>query len=285
MPFSASSGSALICGIDEAGRGPLAGPVYAAAVILNPARRVNGLADSKLLAPERREVLAARIKERATAWAVAFATVEEIDRLNIFHASMLAMRRAVAGLAVRPEEAWVDGNVCPPGLGCPATAFVDGDVHQRPISAASILAKTARDAEMTALHDRYPQYGFDKHKGYATAEHLQALGRHGPSEIHRRSFYAVGIFFQGDLFSASWSAMAEELRIRSYRMCCDAMKLAMGTALVGERAKLTKFDRERKRLQRAYADVRSIADAATHVDLVDQMLRKARAELRTKRSA
>jgi ribonuclease HII len=289
MPSSASSSSApqapLVCGIDEAGRGPLAGPVYAAAVILDPARRINGLADSKLLTPERREVLAARIKERATAWAVAFATVEEIDRLNIFHASMLAMRRAVHALAVRPEEAWVDGNVCPPGLGCAARAFVDGDVHQRPISAASILAKTARDAEMTGLHDRYPQYGFDKHKGYATPEHLEALGRHGPSEIHRRSFHAVGIFFQGELFAQSWSAMQEELRIRSYRMCCDAVKLAMGSALVGERAKLTKFDRERRRLQRAYADVRSTADAAQHVDLVDQMLRKARAELRTKRSA
>jgi ribonuclease HII len=285
MPSSAFSGSPLICGIDEAGRGPLAGPVYAAAVILDPAWRINGLADSKLLTPERREVLAARIKERATAWAVAFATVEEIDRINIFHASMLAMRRAVEALAIRPEEAWVDGNVCPPGLGCTAKAFIDGDVHKRPISAASILAKTARDAEMTALHERYPQYGFDKHKGYATPEHLAALGRHGPSEIHRRSFYAVGIFFQGELFAQSWNAMAEELRIRSYRMCCDAMKLATGTALIGERAKLTKFDRERKRLQRAYADVRSTADAAPHVDLVDQMLRKARHELRSKRSA
>jgi ribonuclease HII len=285
MPSSAFSASPLICGIDEAGRGPLAGPVYAAAVILDPARRVNGLADSKALTPERREVLAARIKERAIAWSVAFSTVEEIDRINIFHASMLAMRRAAQALAIRPEEAWVDGNVCPPGLGCSAKAFVDGDVHKRPISAASILAKTARDAEMTALHDRYPQYGFDKHKGYATPEHLAALGRHGPSEIHRRSFYPVGIFFQGDLFAQSWNAMAEELRIRSYRMCCDAMKLAMGSALIGERAKLTKFDRERKRLQRAYADVRSTAHAAPHVDLVDQMLRKARHELRSKRSA
>ena len=283
MPSSASSNSVLICGIDEAGRGPLAGPVYAAAVILDPARRINGLADSKMLTPERREVLAARIKERATAWAIASATVEEIDRLNIFHASMLAMRRAVQALAVRPDEAWIDGNVCPQGLGCAAKAFVDGDAKHRPISAASILAKTARDAEMTGLHDRYPQYGFDKHKGYATAEHLEALGRHGPSEIHRRSFYAVGIFFQGELFAQRWSAMAEALRIRSYRMCCEATKLAMGTALVGERAKLSKFDRERKRLQRAYADVRAIADAAPHVDLVDEMLRKARAELRAKR--
>jgi ribonuclease HII len=273
----------LVCGVDEAGRGPLAGPVYAAAVILDPTRRIIGLADSKVLEPERREVLAARIKERATAWAIASATVDEIDRLNIFHASMLAMRRAVQALAVRPEEAWIDGNVCPRDLGCSAKAFVDGDAKLRPISAASILAKTARDAEMTALHERYPGYGFASHKGYAVPEHLEALGRHGPCEIHRRSFYAVRIFFQGDLFAPTWTSMAEQLRIRSYRMCCEAMKLAAGTALIGERAKIAKFDQARKRLQRTYADVRATADAAPHVDLVDQMLRKARAELRTKR--
>ena len=285
MPSSASSAAeVLVCGVDEAGRGPLAGPVYAAAVILNPAKRINGLADSKVLTAERRDVLAERIKERATAWSVAFATVEEIDRLNIFHASMLAMRRAVEGLSVRPESAIIDGNACPPGLGCPARAIVDGDATERPISAASILAKTARDAEMTALHDRYPQYGFDQHKGYGTAEHLQALGRVGPCEIHRRSFYAVGVFFQGNLFADSWQAMAEELRMRSYRMYCEAMKLAAGTTLVGERAKLAKFDQHRKRLQRAYADVRATQDAATHVDLVDEMLRKARKELRSKRA-
>src|SRR6185436_663631 len=169
--------SVLVCGVDEAGRGPLAGPVYAAAVILDKKRRINGLADSKVLAPERRDVLAGRIKERATAWAVAHATVEEIDRLNIFHASMLAMLRAVQALGVRPQEAWIDGNVCPCELGCAARAFVDGDALHKPISAASILAKTARDAEMTALHERYPQYGFDKHKGYATSEHFESLGR------------------------------------------------------------------------------------------------------------
>jgi hypothetical protein len=185
---------------------------------------------------------------------------------------------------VRPEEAWIDGNVCPRDLDCAARAFVDGDARLKPISAASILAKTARDAEMTALHKRYPQYGFAGHKGYATPEHLESLGRHGPCEIHRRSFYAVRIFFQGDLFAPVWSSMTEQRRIRSYRMCCEAMKLAMGTALVGERAKLDKFDQARKRLQRVYADVRKIADAAPHVDLVDQMLRKARAELRTKRA-
>ena len=284
MPSSASSAEVLVCGVDEAGRGPLAGPVYAAAVILDPAKRINGLADSKVLTAERRDVLAERIKERATAWSIASATVEEIDRLNIFHASMLAMRRAVDGLPVRPTSAIIDGNSCPRGLSCPARAIVDGDATERPISAASILAKTARDAEMTALHDRYPQYGFDQHKGYGTAEHLHALGRVGPCEIHRRSFYAVGVFFQGNLFADSWQAMAEELRVRSYRMYCEAMKLAAGTGLVGERAKLEKFDKQRKRLQRTYADVRATQDASVHVDLVDEMLRKARQELRSKRN-
>jgi ribonuclease HII len=197
MPSSSFSSSAqrarsnaLICGVDEAGRGPLAGPVYAAAVILDPARPIPGVADSKILSPGKREALAARIKERAIAWSVAFATVEEIDRLNIFHASMLAMRRAVEGLAVRPDEAWVDGKHCP-DLSCRTKAFVDGDALHRPISAASILAKTARDAEMKALHGRYPDYRFDRHKGYATPEHLAALGRVGPCEIHRKSFHPV----------------------------------------------------------------------------------------------
>ena len=217
--------AAVVCGVDEAGRGPLAGPVYAAAVILDPVRRINGLADSKVLSAERREVLAQRIRERAIAWSVAFATVEEIDRVNIFHASMLAMRRAVQALSVKPDEAWIDGNACPQELGCAARAFVDGDALHKPISAASILAKTARDAEMIALHDRYPGYGFDKHKGYATAEHLESLGRLGPCEIHRRSFYAVGVFFQQDLFGQRWSAMAEPQRLRSYRKICQAIKL------------------------------------------------------------
>jgi ribonuclease HII len=274
----------LVCGVDEAGRGPLAGPVYAAAVILDPARRVNGLADSKVLTAERREVLAARIKERAVAWSVAFATVEEIDRLNIFHASMLAMRRAVAELKVRPEEAWIDGNACPPGLGCAAKAFVDGDALHKPISAASILAKTSRDAEMAALHQRYPQYGFDKHKGYGTAEHLEALGRVGPCDIHRRSFYAVGVFFQKDLFAGPWSAMDESLRARSYRMYCEAYKLSAGIALAGKKQKLQLFDRRQRSLRREYADVRSAPDASPHVDLVDEMLSKARKGLRARRA-
>jgi ribonuclease HII len=199
MRFSPSSSSLLVCGVDEAGRGPLAGPVYAAAVILDPARRVNGLADSKVLTAERRETLAARIKERAIAWSVAFASVEEIDRINIFHASMLAMRRAVHALGVKPHEAWVDGNACPPELGCRARAFVDGDALHKPISAASILAKTARDAQMCELDPRYPLYGFAHHKGYASPEHLAALKQHGPCEIHRRSFEPVWTSLQQDL--------------------------------------------------------------------------------------
>lgn len=279
MPSSPPSDSLLVCGVDEAGRGPLAGPVHAAAVILDRARRVNGLDDSKVLAPERREVLAERIKERALAWSVAFATVEEIDRLNIFHASMLAMRRAVAGLSLPPQEIRVDGNSCPPGLPCPARAIVDGDAKEKCISAASILAKTARDAEMTALHERYPQYGFDRHKGYATAEHLEALGRLGPCEIHRRSFHAVGVFFQKDLFAEPWALMAEDLRVRSFRMYCDAVKLTAAPRLAP-----SAFDRERQRLKREYADVRSARDAAPHVDLVDEMLRKARQSMRGKRA-
>jgi ribonuclease HII len=180
----------IVCGVDEAGRGPLAGPVHAAAVILDPRRRIRGLADSKVLSAGRREVLAARIKERAIAWAVAFATVEEIDRLNIHHATLLAMRRAVEALQTGPEEIWVDGRHCP-AVSCRTRAIIDGDARHPVISAASILAKTVRDAEMCALHERYPQYGFDRHKGYGTPQHLELLERHGPSEIHRRSFGPV----------------------------------------------------------------------------------------------
>jgi ribonuclease HII len=192
----------LVCGVDEAGRGPIAGPVYAAAVILDPARRVNGLADSKVLTPERRELLAGRIKERAIAWAVAQASVEEIDRINILRAALLAMRRAVEALKTQPHEAWVDGQMCP-DLACRSRAIVDGDAKHKVISAASILAKTARDAEMRVLHEHYPQYGFHQHKGYSTPEHLDLLRRHGPCEIHRRSFDPVRGFFERDLFSES----------------------------------------------------------------------------------
>jgi ribonuclease HII len=265
----------LVCGVDEAGRGPIAGPVYAAAVILDPAKRINGLADSKVLTAERREVLAGRIKERAIAWAVAYATVEEIDRINILRASLLAMRRAVESLPTKPDEAWIDGNMCP-DLPCAARAIVDGDATHKPISAASILAKTARDAEMRALHDRFPQYGFDQHKGYATSEHLEAVGRLGPCEIHRRSFYAVGVFFQGNLFTPSWEGMAEALRTRSYRLYCEAMKLSNAAK------QLALFDFHARRLKRTYADVFAASEAASHVDMVRTLLRQARAQLRAK---
>ena len=267
-----SSDSALVCGVDEAGRGPLAGPVYAAAVILDPKRRVNGLDDSKVLDPDRREVLAARIKERAIAWSVALATVEEIDRINIFHASMLAMRRAVQALGVEPGEAWVDGPHSP-GLSCKTRTIVDGDALHPVISAASILAKTERDAEMCVLSARYPQYGFDRHKGYATQEHLDALGRLGPCEVHRRSFYAVGVFFQKDLFAESWGAMAENLRVRSYRMYFSAKKLAAAPGLT-----LAEFRVEERRLRRDYADVLARAEASPHADLMEQVLSAARAD-------
>jgi ribonuclease HII len=180
-----------IAGVDEAGRGPLCGPVYAAAVILDPSRPIDGLNDSKKLSEKKREALAPLIRERALAWAVGIATVEEIDRLNILHATMLAMRRAVEGLAVPPDQVLIDGNRVPPGLAVPARAIVGGDASEAAISAASILAKTGRDHEMMALAALYPQYGIAKHKGYPTAEHLAALRIHGPSPIHRRSFAPV----------------------------------------------------------------------------------------------
>lgn len=182
--------AAKVCGIDEAGRGPLAGPVYAAAVILDPARAIPGLKDSKLLSERNRKTLALKIQQHAMAWAVAHATVEEIDRLNILQATMLAMQRAVQALQVPPDEAWIDGNRCP-ALACPVRAIVRGDRLHPCISAASILAKTARDAEMRRMHERYPQYGFDRHKGYPTPEHLALLERHGASDIHRGSFAPV----------------------------------------------------------------------------------------------
>ncbi len=179
-----------VCGVDEAGRGPLAGPVFAAAVILDECKPIVGLKDSKLLTPERRAALEPVIKQSALAWSIASASVEEIDRLNILRATMLAMERAVAGLPIIPDEAWVDGN-CAPKPGIPVRTIVKGDRLHPCISAASILAKTARDAEMGRLHLLYPQYGLDRHKGYPTAAHLEALRLHGACEIYRRSFRPV----------------------------------------------------------------------------------------------
>ena len=180
----------IICGVDEAGRGPLAGPVYAAAVILDSRKPIRGIADSKLLTPEQRDTLTIIIKRRAVSWAVASASVEEIDTLNILRASLLAMRRAVEALSVQPEEAIVDGNQAPT-LSMFCTTLVGGDRLHRSISAASILAKTARDAELVLLDACYPQYGFAQHKGYGTPQHLRALRIHGPCAIHRRTFSPV----------------------------------------------------------------------------------------------
>ena len=180
----------LVCGVDEAGRGPIAGPVFAAAVLLDPRRPIPGLADSKLLTPGRRAALAQRIRSDALSWAVASASVEEIDRLNVLRASLLAMRRAVEALDRPAYEAWIDGTHCP-HLSCAARAVVGGDRTVPQISAASILAKTERDAEMLRLHARFPQYGLDRHKGYPTPEHLARLAEHGACAIHRRSFAPV----------------------------------------------------------------------------------------------
>jgi len=190
MP-DASLTTVLIAGVDEAGRGPLAGPVVAAAVILDPRKRkIRGLRDSKIVPPERREQLAAAIRERAIAWAVGSADVDEIDSLNILWATMLAMRRAVEALPVIPHEALIDGDRCPE-LGCRTFAIVKGDRDIAVISAASIIAKVTRDAMLVELDRLYPQYGFAQHKGYGTPEHLAALDRHGPCAIHRRSFGPV----------------------------------------------------------------------------------------------
>lgn len=185
--------SGHIAGVDEVGRGPLAGPVVAAAVILDETKPIEGLADSKTLSAGRRQELAALIKERALCWALGRAEVEEIDRLNILRASLLAMKRAVAALALPPALALVDGNQAP-DLACPVRTVVRGDATVPEISAASILAKVARDAELCELDGLFPGYGFARHKGYPTPEHLEALAKSGACPVHRRSFAPVRRF-------------------------------------------------------------------------------------------
>ena len=181
---------ALICGVDEAGRGPLAGPVYAAAVVLNPRARIDGLADSKILSERTRELLAKEIMNKALAWVVTSASVQEIDELNILQATMLAMKRAIDGISLEFDEVQVDGNRCP-SVNVPIRAIVRGDATVEAISAASILAKTARDAEMLRLHQIYPGYGLDRHKGYPTKDHISAITLNGVLPIHRRTFGPV----------------------------------------------------------------------------------------------
>lgn len=180
----------LICGVDEAGRGPLAGAVYAAAVILDPDKPIDGLRDSKKLTETRRNVLAEQIKANSLAWSIAFCTESEIDMLNILQASMLAMRRAVEALNPVPTLALIDGNRCPV-MPIRSEAIVKGDDKVAAISAASILAKTARDASLMQLHEQFPHYAFDQHKGYPTALHLERLRLHGVSPVHRKSYAPV----------------------------------------------------------------------------------------------
>jgi ribonuclease HII len=194
-----------IAGIDEAGRGPLAGPVVVAAVVFDAARpRINGLADSKQLCASRREFLYARIVERALAWHVVFIDVEDIDRINIYHATLLGMRRALEGVVQAAGGAdtclaRIDGNALPRDLPCRAEAWIGGDARERSIMAASILAKVSRDRWMRELHAVHPQYGFDEHKGYSTPAHLEALRHHGPCPQHRRSFAPVRAAAQGTM--------------------------------------------------------------------------------------
>ena len=188
--FDFGSPQDIVCGVDEAGRGPLAGPVVAAAVILDPKRRIRGLDDSKALSAKKREELYEKIIERSLAYCVASASVEEIDTLNILHATMLAMRRAVEGLAIAPTLVKIDGNRCPV-LPMRSEAIVGGDALVSCISAASILAKVTRDRMLLDLHQDFPMYGFNAHAGYGTPQHLAALFEHGPCEHHRRSFAPV----------------------------------------------------------------------------------------------
>lgn len=191
------AGVARVAGVDEAGRGPLAGPVVAAAVILAPDRRIRGLADSKVLIAERREELFQVIQERALAVGVGIVDHETIDRVNILEATRMAMRQALAGLAVQPELVITD-FVRLPGLPCPQRNLVDGDARCASVAAASIVAKVTRDRIMVEADSKYPQYGFARHKGYATPEHLAAMDRHGPCPLHRRTF--AGVWRQGELF-------------------------------------------------------------------------------------
>ncbi|MGZ5781518.1 MAG: ribonuclease HII [Burkholderiaceae bacterium] len=187
----------LICGVDEAGRGPLAGPVFAAAVILNPARPIEGLRDSKKLTEAKRDILAMQIKSDALAWSIAQCSEAEIDSLNILQATMLAMRRAIEGLHIAPTLALIDGNRCPV-MSIRSEAIIKGDDKVPAISAASILAKTARDAALVILHQQYPHYAFDQHKGYPTALHMERLQLHGVSPVHRKSYAPVRALLSTD---------------------------------------------------------------------------------------
>jgi ribonuclease HII len=203
----------FVAGVDEAGRGPLAGPVVAAAVILDPRKRIRGVRDSKVVEPEERTELAIRIRATALAWSVAWADVEEIDAHNILEATYLAMRRALCGLRIHPAHVQIDGNRCPSFAGlplrCTYEAIIDGDALRICIGAASILAKVARDQMMITLDALYPQYGFASHKGYSTPQHYEALNAHGPSPLHRRSFEPVRLSACGERLEPRIARSAE----------------------------------------------------------------------------
>ena len=216
VDLAITNDSRHIAGVDEAGRGPLAGPVVVAAVVLGPGRTpINGLNDSKQLNAQRREVLYDRIVQRALAWHVVAVEVEQIDRINIYHATMLGMRLAIEGVLHATGLARVDGNALPRDLPCPAEAWIGGDARDRAIMAASILAKVSRDRMMVALHDQWPEYGFATHKGYSTPTHLAALAKHGPCPHHRRSFAPVRDAWAslngGDLFPAGSAPVSEAI--------------------------------------------------------------------------
>lgn len=224
----------IVCGVDEAGRGPLAGPVVAAAVILDPKRRIRGLDDSKVLTAKKREALYEKIVERSISFCVASASVEEIDRLNILHATMLAMKRAVEGLSVTPTLARIDGNRCPV-LAVRSEAVIGGDALVPAISAASILAKVTRDRMLVDLHERFPMYGFDAHAGYGTPQHLAALSAHGPCEHHRRSFAPVRLAFERHGIASTLPGGASALVVDSAEIIASNSDDAFGeTALYND---------------------------------------------------
>jgi ribonuclease HII len=197
MLFSNENKGLLECGIDETGYGSAVAEVYVGCCILDPARPIKGLADSKTLSPKRRKALSLEIMEKAMAWSIATASLEEIEKHNVLHATHLAMARAVNGLKIKPDMALVDGNRLPP-LSIPARAIIKGDATVPAISAASILAKVARDEALIELHREYPQYGFDRHKGYLTAAHMDALKKYGPSPIHRRTYEPIRALIEAE---------------------------------------------------------------------------------------
>lgn len=204
--FDFSADYSVVAGVDEVGRGPLVGDIVTAAVILDPNNPIEGLADSKKLSAAKRSQLAAEIQEKALCFCIARASVTEVDKLNVLQATLLAMKRAVLGLTIQPDFCLIDGNKIPHGLPCPAEAVVKGDSKIAVISAASILAKVARDAEMLALHEQFPEYGFAQHKGYGTAIHLAALAKYGPIGQHRRSFAPVRKLLNAPQFNKSTEA-------------------------------------------------------------------------------